>query len=108
MVVSLFLPEDLVPKFSLHCYRVDHQELFGMLEVTTMVDFLMLRLRGALQEPWIEETADLRRCVVAGKVSFLELRGVVSDLLGVWESVREYVRYTGPRHVKTSFDKVML
>ena len=35
----------------LHCYRVAHQEIFGMLEVTTMIDFLMLRLRGALQEP---------------------------------------------------------
>ena len=31
----------------LHCYRVAHQEIFGLLEVTTMVDFLMLRLRGA-------------------------------------------------------------
>ena len=34
----------------LRCYREAHQEVFGMLEVTSMVDFLMLRLRGALQE----------------------------------------------------------
>ena len=31
----------------LHCYRVAHQEIFGLLEVTTMVDYLMLRLCGA-------------------------------------------------------------
>ena len=78
----------------LHCCRVAHQEVFGLLEVTTMVDFLMLRLRGALQESWMEDLPDLRRCVIAGKDSFGELRGVVSELISIWETVREYVRYT--------------
>ena len=87
----------------LHCYRVAHQAIFGMLEVTTMIDFLMLRLRGALQEPWMENVAELRRSVVAGRVTFDELRGVVTDLVSVWDTVREYVRYTGPRHIKSSF-----
>ena len=90
----------------LHCYRVAHQEIFGLLEVTTMVDFLMLRLRGALQEPWMEDLPELRRCVVAGKVSFDELRGVVTELISIWETVREYVRYTGTRHIKSESDKV--
>ena len=92
----------------LHCYRLAHQEIFGLLEVTTMVDFLMLRLRGALQEPWIEDLPELRRCVIAGKVSFDGLRGVVSELIAIWETVREYVRYTGPRHIKDESDKVSL
>ena len=90
----------------LHCYRLAHQEIFGLLEVTTMVDFLMLRLRGALQEPWMEDLPELRRCVVAGRVSIDEQRGVVSELILIWETVREYVRYTGPRHIKTESDKV--
>ena len=34
----------------LQCYRQARQDVFGMLEVTTMKDYLMLRLRGALQE----------------------------------------------------------
>ena len=92
----------------LHCCRVAHKELFGMLEVTTKVDFLMLRFCGALQEPWIEDIPNLRRCVIAGKVSFLELCGVVAVLLGVWESIRKYVRYTRPCHVKTFFDEVII
>ena len=92
----------------LHCYRVAHQEIFGLLEVTTIVDFLMLRLRGALQEPWMEDLPELRRCVIAGKVSFDELRGVVSELVSIWETVREYVRYTGPRHIKSESDKVCI
>ena len=94
------------PEVFLHCYRLAHQEIFGLLEVTTMVDFLMLRLRGALQEPWMEDLPELRRCVVAGKVAFDELRGVVAELMSIWETVREYVRYTGPRHIKSESDKV--
>ena len=53
----------------LHCFRVAYQEVFGGLEVTTIVDFVVLRLRGALQEPWLESVAKLRRCVVAGLLS---------------------------------------
>ena len=52
-----------------------------------MVDFLMLRLRGALQEPWMEDLPELRRCVIAGKVSFDELRGVVSELVSNFNSI---------------------
>ena len=33
----------------LQCYRQAHQKIFFMLEVTTLVNFLMLRLRPALQ-----------------------------------------------------------
>ena len=90
----------------LQCYRLAHQEIFGLLEVTTMVDFLVMRLRGALQEPWMEDLPELRRCVVPGKVTFHELRGVVTDLMSIWETVRECVRYTGPRHIKSESDKV--
>ena len=92
----------------LQCYRQAHQEIFGMLEVTTMVDFLMLRLRPALQQPWLEDLVTLRRCVLAGAVTLVELRAVIRELRSVWESVREYVRYTGSQHVKSSFDKVQL
>ena len=67
----------------LQCFRQAHQAVFGMLEVTTMVDYLMLRLRCALQKPWLEDVCDLRSCVVAGRVKFSELRGVVIDLLSV-------------------------
>ena len=79
-----------------------------MLEVTTMVDFLMLRLRPALQEPWLEDLVTLRRSVLVGAVTFVDLRAVIRELRSVWERVREYVRYTGPQHVKSSFDKVQL
>ena len=77
-----------------------------MMEVTTMLDYLMLRLRGALQEPWLEDTVVLRRCIIAGRVLFSELREVAVELMPVWKCVREFVRYTGPRHIKLETDMV--
>ena len=71
----------------MRCFRQAQRETFGMLEVTAMVDFLMLRLKGALYEPWMEEVPQLRRCVIARRVLFDELRGVVKELIGVWNSV---------------------
>ena len=44
---------------------------------------------------------NLRRCVIAGQASFTEFCCVVSDLISVWESVREHVRYTGPPQLQT-------
>ena len=47
-----------------------------MLEIVTMVEFLMLRLKSAIQELRMEHTPHLRRCVVDGHVSFSDLRSV--------------------------------
>ena len=71
-----------------------------------MVDFLMFRLPGALQEPWMQDVVDLRRSVIAGPVFCADLRVVVTDLISVWDSVREYVRYTSPPHTQTQTDRV--
>ena len=90
----------------LHCYREAHQDVFGMLEVTSMVDFLMIRLRGALQEPWMSDVPTLRRFFIAGQVLFADLRGVVTEFIPIWTTIREYVRFTGPQHFKSSIDRV--
>ena len=93
----------------LQCFREAHQEVFGMLEVMSMIDFLILRLRGALHEFWMEDVSVVvRRCVVAGRVSFFDLCGFVTELIPIWKSVREYVRFTGARHLKSSTDRVSL
>ena len=92
----------------LYCYRLAHQEVFGVLETTTMIDFLVLRLRGAIQEPWCESTPCLRRCIVAGHVDFADLRGVVVDLMAVWSRVQDFVKRTGPRHFKTVAGRVRI
>ena len=91
----------------LHCFRLAYQETFGGLEVTTMVDFLVLRLRGALQESWLENVTSLRRCVAAGRVPFSELCSVVRDLISVWRSVRKFIKDSAPRHIKTEAGRVI-
>ena len=90
------------------CCQKTHQAVFGTLEVTSMVDVHLLRLQGALREPWIENVPMLRHCVVAGRVSFQDLRSVVGELLFIWDSVREFVRSSGPRHVKCEADRVTI
>ena len=65
----------------------------------------MLQLRGALQESWMEDVVWVRRCVVAVQVAFADLCGVVAELITIWESVRDYVLYTGPPHIMTESDR---
>ena len=91
----------------LHCFRLAYQETIGGLEVTTMADFLVLRLRGALQESWLENATALRRCVAAGRVPFNDLCGVVRDLISVWRSVRKFIKESAPRQIKTEADRVI-
>ena len=55
------LSRNFTEEVFLSCYQQAHQEVLGMMEVTAMVDYLMLRLRGALHEPWLEDTRVLRR-----------------------------------------------
>ena len=87
-------------------YRQAEQEIFGKLDVTSMFDFLVLRLRGALQESWMEETPTLRRCVLAGRVTFAHLCLVATELVAHWKIVREFVRFTGPGQARCEVDKV--
>ena len=92
----------------LQCYRQADQAVFGMLEVISMIDFLLLRLRGALQESWMEDVINLRQCVIVGRVEFPQLRGVIVDLLSIWEFVRVFVRCTGPKHLRSATDRVIV
>ena len=72
-----------------------------------MIDFLVLQLRGALQESWLEDADALRRCVTIGQVSFEELYEVVRDLISVWRSVRKFIKDSAPRHIKTEAGRVI-
>ena len=88
----------------LHCYRIAHQEIFGLLEVTTMVDFLMLRLRGALQQPRMDDLPDLRHCVITGRVSFEEfrLKSFVESSVSSFQVVKLFANTSVTRVLVTS------
>ena len=36
------------------------------------------------------------------------MRYIVTELISVWKFVREYVRHSGPRHVKSASDRVCI
>ena len=65
----------------LHCYQHAHQDVFGGLETTSMIDYLTLRLRGAVQLSWCVGVPCFRRGVVVGRVEFADLRGEVADFI---------------------------
>ena len=103
---SFVVFREFIEDVFLHCFRLAYQEVFGGLEVTTMIDFLVLRLRGALQESWFDDLPILRRSVTAGRVLFSDLCDVVKDLLSVWALVRKFIRDSAPRHIKTEAGRV--
>ena len=72
-----------------------------------MVDLLVRRPRGALQESWVKSATAVRRCVTVGRVSFNDLRGVVRDLISVWRPVRKIIKDSAPRHIKTEACRVI-
>ena len=47
----------------LECFRRAHQSFFGMLEIVTVVEYIVLRMRSALHEAWTEGKTVLRRCI---------------------------------------------
>ena len=90
----------------LKLFRQAHQDVFGMVEITTLLDYLVQRLKTALHEEWTEDRPLLRKSIRQGFVGFCDMRGLCGELLEVWSSVRPYVRYTGLPHVKEQVDRV--
>ena len=90
----------------LKCVQQAHQDVFGMLDIITVADYLMVRLRTALYEEWIDGHITLQRCVRAGQVPFEDLRGVIVDIRALWQTIIQFVRYTGPAHLKERRDAV--
>ena len=92
----------------LECFRRAHQNIFGMLEVVTAVEYIVLRMRSALHDTWTEGKTVLRRCIRKGSVPFEDLLHVVDDIVGLWANIRPFVPYTGLPHVKERVDSVSI
>ena len=77
MGITLCIFGSLRPKFS--CVVIGKPTKISLwLETTTMVDLLLLRLRGALHEVWLEDVPELRRAIIAGSSEFSGMRSVVT------------------------------
>ena len=98
--------EQFTSEVFLECFRRAHQKIFGMLEIVTVVEYIVLRMRSALHEAWTEGKTVLRRCIRKGTVPFEDLLRVVDDIVGLWANIRPFIRYTGLPHVKDRVDSV--
>ena len=92
----------------LQCVRQAHQDVFGMVELTSLVDYVILRLKSAVYEDWTDGKVLLRKAIRQGFVAFQDLREVLTDLVDLWPSIRLFVRCTGLPHVKDQTDSVSL
>ena len=77
-----------------------------MVEVTTMVEYVVQRLRSALYEVWTEGKPLLRKCIRQGSVRFADMRELLTDLIDLWPTIRSFVRSTGFLEAKEKSDSV--
>ena len=92
----------------LQCFRQAHQDVFGLVEVVTIVDYVVQRLKSALYEEWTEDKPVLRKCVRQGSVNFGDYRALLTDLIDLWPSIRPYIRCTGNSEAKEKADSVSM
>ena len=88
----------------LQCLRQAHQDVFGMLEFVTLIEYIVCRMKRALYEEWTQDKNVLRRCFLKGIVAFEDLRDLLGELIDLWLSINPYIRCTGLPHAKDTAD----
>ena len=86
--------------------RQAHRDVFRMVEVSTLMENTVHRMKSALYEEWTENRPILRKCVRQGFVDFCDLRPLLTDLIELWPSIRPYIRCTGNLEAKGSSERV--
>ena len=76
----------------LQCFRQAHEYVFGMVELVTLIEYIVSRMKSALYEEWTEDKIVLRRCIQKGVVGFDNLRGLLVELIELWPSIMPYIR----------------
>ena len=92
--------EQFGPEGFLQCIRQAHQDVFGMVEVSTLMEYTVHRMKSALYEEWTENRPILRKCVRQGFIDFCDLRPLLTDLIERWSTIRPYIRCTGNLEAK--------
>ena len=79
-----------------------------MIDVISLLEYLLLRLKTAVDEIWMGGLETLRRCVDVGKLDVVSLRQLCEELLTVWSEVRHFVRFSGPLRSRERSDAVSI
>ena len=86
----------------LRCVQQADQDVFGMVNVTTLVDYLLQRLKTALYE----DKVLLRKCIRQGFMNFVDYRHLLTELIELWPSIRPFICCTGHPDAKEKADSV--
>ena len=90
----------------LQCFRQAHEGVFGMVELVTLIEYIVCRMKSALYEEWKEDKFVLRRCIQKGAVAFDDLSDLLGELIELWPPIKPYIRCTGLPHAKDTADNV--
>ena len=87
--------------------QADH-DVFGMVSVTTLVEYLVHRLKSALFEDWTADKVVLRKCIRRGFVDYSDNRDFLTDIIDMWPTIRPFIRCTGHPDAKGKADTVSI
>ena len=90
------------------CILQDDQDVFGMVSVTTLVEYLVHRLKSALFEDWTADKVVLRKFIRRGSVDYSDYRGFSTDVIDLWPTIRPFIRCTGHPDAKEKADFVSI
>ena len=90
----------------LQLFRQAYNDIFGMVEVVTIVEHVVHRLKSCLRDEWLLEHPVLVRCVRQGYVNLCDMRALVDVLVDLWPQIRSVIRYTGHPDAKEKSDRV--
>ena len=79
----------------LRCVQQADQDIFGMVNVITLVEYLLQRLKTALYEAWTVGKVVLRKCIRQGSVDFMDYRQLLTEFIELWPCIRPFIRCTG-------------
>ena len=68
--------------------------VLGSLDLFSMTEFTVTRLKGAEQRDWMMSRSSLRRVIITGELSMPSLVEVVSNIVGVWPLIVVYLKKT--------------
>ena len=77
------------------CLQKVSSSIFGSLDLFSMTEFIVTRLKGAEHRDWMMFRSSLRRAIITGELSMPSLVEVVSNIGGVWPLTVVYLKQTG-------------
>ena len=90
------------------CILQADRDVFGMVSVTTLVEYLVHRLKSALFEDWTADKVVLRKCIRRGFVDYSDYRDFLTDIIDLWPTIRAFIRCTGHPDGKEKADTVSI